>query len=173
MKNGTGSLIYSEACAASVVIPTKGRHESMLRTLDGVLCCLPVDANYEVIVIEETDAPQRIQKERVKYCPIPERGFGFGYVRNLSLEKAKGSIVIFVDDDICPSEDWFNNLLQPFQDETIGAVGGAVLPDLNGLNNIAKCISLLGFPAGGLSRYLATADNSLSCSQLVCIHYFI
>lgn len=145
----------------SIVIPTKGRHVSMLKAVNSLLLHVPEDVNFEIIIIEETDRPQTITKGRVKYVSIPERGLGFGYVRNLALKKAKGSIIIFIDDDVIISEKWFEKLIEPFQDEKTGAVGGAILPDMSDINVVGKCISFLGFPAGGLKRYLET--NGQSC----------
>lgn len=145
----------------SIVIITKGRHETLLRMLHFLLAYIPHNREIEIIVIEETNIPNPPKIERVKYVSIPERGLGFGYVRNLALKKAKGSIIIFIDDDVIISEKWFEKLIEPFQDEKTGAVGGSILPDMSDINVVGKCISFLGFPAGGLKRYLET--NGQSC----------
>jgi len=155
----------SETYRGSIVIPTKGRHESMLRTLDAVRCCLPSDMNLEIIVIEETDTPQPIREERVKYCPIPERGLGFGYVRNLGLRKAKGSIIIFVDDDVIPTQNWFENLFEPFAEESVvGVQGGVTVPESS--NAIGWAESILGFPGGGISRVLQAKGENQTTREI-------
>jgi GT2 family glycosyltransferase/peptidoglycan/xylan/chitin deacetylase (PgdA/CDA1 family) len=138
----------------SIIIPTKDRHDSMLITLKAVLSSVPNDTKVEIVVIEETNNPQPVEDKGVKYYSIPERGFGFGFGRNFGLRRASGKIVVFLDDDVKPAENWLENLLAPFQDSKIGAVGGAILPDLTEINTVGKCISFLGFPAGGLTRYI-------------------
>jgi GT2 family glycosyltransferase len=159
------SSTQSEICIASIVIPTKDRHESMLRTLDAVRCCLPSDLNLEIIVIEETDTPQPIREEQVKYCPIPERGLGFGYVRNLGLRKAKGSIIIFVDDDVIPSQNWFENLFEPLSDgSVVGVQGGVTVPETS--NAIGWAESILGFPGGGIARVLQAKGENRTTKEI-------
>jgi GT2 family glycosyltransferase/peptidoglycan/xylan/chitin deacetylase (PgdA/CDA1 family) len=126
----------------------------MLRTLDALLSRLSGDAKLEIIIIEETNNPQPVKEKGVKYYSIPERELGFGFARNFGLKKANGRIVVLLDDDVKPAENWLESLLGPFEDEEVGAVGGAILPDLAEINTIGKCISFLGFPAGGLKRYI-------------------
>jgi GT2 family glycosyltransferase len=159
------SSTQGETYIASIVIPTKGRRESMLRTLDAVLFCLPSDIDLEIIVIEETGTPQPIREERVKYCPIPERGLGFGYVRNLGLRKAKGSIVIFIDDDVMPSQNWFDNLFEPFsEDSVVGVQGGVTVPATS--NAIGWAESILGFPGGGIARVLQAKGENRTTKEI-------
>ena len=138
----------------SIVIPTKNRRESMLNTVDSVLSLISEDGNIEIIVIEETDDPKHVTSKKVKYIAIPERSLGFGHIRDFALKNASGSIIVFIDDDIIPSEHWIETLIEPFADKSVGAVGGPIFPDLSDINTVGKCISFLGFPAGGLKRYL-------------------
>jgi GT2 family glycosyltransferase len=155
----------TETYNASIVIPTKGRHESLLRTLDAVRGCLPPDMNHELIVIEETDTPQPIQVERLNYCPIPERGLGFGYVRNLGFKRAKAPIIIFVDDDVIPSKDWFKNLFEPFSEESVvGVQGGVTVPET--ANAIGWAESILGFPGGGIRRVLESKGKTVETREI-------
>lgn len=162
MKTTDFKMVYD----VSIVIPSKDRHESMVRTLNHLLSHLPNGDNIEIIVIEETDNPQLVIEKRVKYHSIPERGLGLGFARNMGLKKASGSIVIFIDDDVLPAEDWFEKLLEPFRDKEVGAVGGAVFPDSTDINTIGKCISFLGFPAGGIKRYFQTNSKNYETSLL-------
>ena len=84
----------------SIVIPTKNRNESMLKTVSSIIDSLPEDRNIEIIVIKETDSPKPDIGGKVKYVSVPERGLGFGYIRNFALKMVKDSIIIFIDDDV-------------------------------------------------------------------------
>ncbi|KKR81029.1 MAG: family 2 glycosyltransferase SpsQ [Candidatus Daviesbacteria bacterium GW2011_GWA1_41_61] len=49
---------------------------------------------------------------------------GVSVARNLGAKKARGEILAFLDSDCVPGEDWLKNLLAPFSDIKVGAVGG-------------------------------------------------
>jgi GT2 family glycosyltransferase len=138
----------------SIVVCTKDRHKLLVKTVNHVQSIVPEDRYLEIVVIEETNNPQPLEGKKLRYYTISERARGLGFARNTGLKKASGSFVVFIDDDIQPAEDWFDNLLEPLRDENVGAVGGAVLPDPLHINTIGKCASFLGFPAGGLARFL-------------------
>jgi GT2 family glycosyltransferase/peptidoglycan/xylan/chitin deacetylase (PgdA/CDA1 family) len=150
----------------SIIVPTRNRHESMLRTVGTLLSQISYDAKVEIVIIEETNNPKPVNYRRVKYHAIPERGLGFGFARNLGMRNASGSIIVFIDDDIIPAENWFINLITPFEDNNVGAVGGTILPDLTEITDIGKVISFLGFPAGGLKRYLLAKNKHIETNLI-------
>ena len=137
----------------SIIVCSKGRHDSLIRTLQALGRYSRDEKLLEVIIVEETDDPQPLTGEKVRYFPIPQRGLGIAFARNFGLQKATGSIVVFIDDDIVPAPSWLGALIEPFDDPEVGATGGAVLPDLADINTVGRCVSFLGFPAGGLKRY--------------------
>jgi glycosyltransferase involved in cell wall biosynthesis len=51
-----------------------------------------------------------------------------GSARNTAAEIAVGEILAFLDDDAVADEDWLEVLTDPYQDESIGAVGGCPIP---------------------------------------------
>jgi len=55
-----------------------------------------------------------------------------GAARNTALEIADGDIVAFLDDDARAEPDWLDQLLAPYEDERVVAVGGAPLPEFEG-----------------------------------------
>ena len=126
----------------------------MLRTLQALDSYFRDEKLLELIIVEETDNPQPLTGEKVRYFPIPERGYGFAYARNIGLRASNGRLIVFIDDDVIPADNWLSKLIEPLDDSSVGAVGGPILPDRRELNEIGKAISLLGFPAGGLPRYL-------------------
>jgi GT2 family glycosyltransferase len=51
-----------------------------------------------------------------------------GAARNTAVEIAVGEILTFLDDDAWADKDWLSILSHPYQDESIGAVGGRPMP---------------------------------------------
>jgi glucosyl-dolichyl phosphate glucuronosyltransferase len=51
-----------------------------------------------------------------------------GSARNTGVELAAGDIVAFLDDDAAAAPDWLEQLIAPYDDARVGAVGGAPLP---------------------------------------------
>jgi glucosyl-dolichyl phosphate glucuronosyltransferase len=51
-----------------------------------------------------------------------------GAARNTAAEFASGEVLAFLDDDAAAAADWLELLIAPYDDERVGAVGGAPLP---------------------------------------------
>jgi glucosyl-dolichyl phosphate glucuronosyltransferase len=51
-----------------------------------------------------------------------------GAARNTAAEAASGDVLAFLDDDAAAADRWLERLIAPYQDERVGAVGGAPLP---------------------------------------------
>jgi len=51
-----------------------------------------------------------------------------GSARNTGVELAAGEVVAFLDDDAAAVADWLYRLIAPYDDQQVGAVGGAPLP---------------------------------------------
>jgi len=83
----------------------------------------------EVIIVDSssTDGTFDLAKRfPVKYLPIPERSRV--KARNVGCRHAAGDIIAYIDDDTVVQEDWSTHLLESYEDESIGGVGGRVLP---------------------------------------------
>lgn len=46
--------------------------------------------------------------------------------RNIGIGRARGDILVFIDDDAAPEPDWLSELIKPFERKNIAAVGGFV-----------------------------------------------
>ncbi len=98
----------AETPKVSVVVPTRDRHASLVRTLEALL--RQEDApNFEVIVVDDGSEPPveaarlpRLLQLRV----LRGRGQGPGSARNLGLAAARGEVVLFTDDDTIPTPQW-------------------------------------------------------------------
>lgn len=57
-----------------------------------------------------------------------KRRFGAGQARNTAAEQAEGEILAFLDDDAVAEPTWIEELLKPYSDLSVLAVGGAPYP---------------------------------------------
>jgi GT2 family glycosyltransferase len=124
----------------------------MLEALVARIMDFTVWFEIEIIVVEETDSPRPIAG--VVYTSHPVRNRGIGYARNLALKHAKGSILVFVDDDCRIPRGWLETLVKPLIENmtVVGVQGGVTVPST--ANAIGWAETLLGFPGGGLKRII-------------------
>lgn len=135
---------------ASILICSRDRRADLERIVQDSKAMDTIHP-FDIVVVEETDAPRPIAG--VRYIAHGVKNLGFAHARNLSLAQATGDIVVFVDDDCQIKEGWLDNLLRPFADATVvGAQGGVVVPE--GTNAVGWAESLLGFPGGGVRRVI-------------------
>jgi len=132
----------------SILVCSKDRREHLERLVSQLLT-LQSSRSLEIVVVEETDKPARL--DDVIYIPHPVANKGIPFARNLALDHARGDVIIFVDDDCLIGDDWLDQLLHPLEDErVVGVQGGVTCP--SDVNAIGWCEVVLGFPGGGLLR---------------------
>ena len=116
----------SERPTISVLICTKNRRADVARALASLRADGVDREGVEIVVIEETAEPAPISG--VRYVTVPPEGRGFAHVRNLAVQTAKGSVLVFVDDDCEVERGWFDALLAPLlADPAVGGAAGAVM----------------------------------------------
>jgi len=95
---------------ATVVVPTYNRAQQLARVLESLV--RQRDApSFEVIVCDDgsTDDTASVaaafgRRLELRYCFQEDAGFRAGKARNNGIRRARGDVVIFVDDDcLCPS----------------------------------------------------------------------
>ncbi|WEL20074.1 glycosyltransferase family 2 protein [Candidatus Nanohalococcus occultus] len=113
----------------TVIIPTYNRSEP----LKGTLNSLQETENHpaEVIVVDdsEEDTTQQVcenHEYKINYIR-PAKSINLPHARNVALEAAETDIVAFVDDDVRFSDGWCDAILESFQKDDVGAVGGPAL----------------------------------------------
>lgn len=119
----------------SVVICTYNRAESFRTTLESLARMeVPTEVSWELIVVDNnsTDNTRVVVEEFAKTTSFPVRYVfepkqGLSHARNAGITSAGGDVVAFIDDDICASTDWLNNIWQEFEsDNELGVLGGRV-----------------------------------------------
>ena len=143
-----------ETPTVSVLICTRDRREDLARALASLRAAGVERDGVEIVVVEETAHPRPVPG--VRYVPLPPEGRGFAHVRNRAVDAAKGSLLVFVDDDCEVERGWLDALLAPMADPAVAGTAGAVL--VRDCNAIGYAENILGFPGGGL-RYLDAAGG--------------
>jgi glycosyltransferase involved in cell wall biosynthesis len=119
----------------SVIIPTFNRLSSLRRTLEG-LEAQTLRSGYEVIVSVDGSADGTLEFLREKVSLIPWLHFvwsseqkGAGAARNRGVERSRGPICLFIDDDILPSSTVLDAHLKAHRGKVPRVVMGMVLAD--------------------------------------------
>jgi glycosyltransferase involved in cell wall biosynthesis len=115
----------------SAVVCTHNRPDDLRRCLDAFAI---LDDPVEVIVVDSASTPPCRELIDGYSSAIPgltylrEDAPGLSRARNRGLQHATGEIVAFVDDDAVPHSDWARRIVEPFDDPSVGCVGGACRP---------------------------------------------
>lgn len=100
----------------SVVVPTRGRRESVVELVRALDEQIYPDDRIQIVVVLDGDvdgsaaalhaaAPRRAVDVVTLFPPDPARGFGAAAARNAGVEKATGDVLLFLDDDVRPVTD--------------------------------------------------------------------
>jgi O-antigen biosynthesis protein len=134
----------------SIVIPTRDRPDDLRECLRAILA-QETDRRVEIIVVDNhpesgLTPPVVAEFSGIRLVAEPRRGSA--YARNRGLLASRGSIIVWSDDDVVAPAGWLEGLLVPFDDPTIGAVTGNIIPFQ--LNSSAErlCESCCSLSAG-------------------------
>lgn len=113
----------------SVIICTRDRAEELARCLQSLqqLTAAPE----EVIVVDNAPSSNATQKitaqfRNVRYLLEPRPGLSIA--RNAGLREATGNLIAFTDDDVEVHPNWIKGLRFAFQDSSVMAVTGLIIP---------------------------------------------
>lgn len=82
-----------------------------------------------IVVIDHNERLYRRAEEHLGVRVVRNTSTqGLSGARNTGLAIATGTVVVFLDDDAYAEDDWLERLLEPYQDQTVLAVGGHVVP---------------------------------------------
>ena len=156
------SPFENEAPFVSVVVITKDRHDDLQKAVRSLLDLDYPQERYEVVVVEEGDAPTPLAG--VKYVFLPRRNLGLGYARNTGVRHAKGEFIAFTDDDCIVDRLWLKEMMAALRIPNVGGVAGSTFAQPGSL--IGYCEDILGFPGGGHRRYHDAMDRVVETNLL-------
>jgi len=119
----------------SVIIPTSSRSQYLSAALSSILKQELKGGSYEVLVVDNSVAGNLRQYARdvnsqgqgsVSYTSEPRNGLHFA--RHAGAKGAKGSILVYVDDDVICPQGWLDAIHKRFLADRLAAVvGGKVI----------------------------------------------
>jgi len=120
----------------SVIVATRNR-ERYLRDLLSSLCSQSFK-DFEVVIVDDSgDSSKKEELEnitrtysnklKIKLLHNP-RNLGVPTSLNRGASVADGEILVFTDDDCIADKDWLLNLVKWYSNQTVGGVGGRVIP---------------------------------------------
>ncbi len=108
---------------------TGDRWATLQRAIDVVL--KQARFNDELLVVVDHNEPllAKCRDAFAGFLVIPNRhNPGLSGARNTAVEKARGSIIVFLDDDAVPLDGWLDALRAPYAEGRIYGVGGLARP---------------------------------------------
>jgi len=131
----------------SVIIPTKNRTESLVRTVKSVVT-QDVQWEIEVIIVDQSPSPVSEKKVKnnsckkwehveIKIIHKPELS-GLTAARNEGLKWAKGKYIQFMDDDAVLEKKYFSGIIPVFNNSEVGAASGRIIEPRSRFHPLAK-----------------------------------
>lgn len=132
---GTAADGAPDRLDASVIVCTYNRADSLSQTL----ACLAQQqvrpgVRWEVLVVDNNskDHTRDVVAARQREWPGLRYGFeqqqGLSHARNHGIAAARGEILLFTDDDVCPEPDWVQKILDGMAAHGCLACGGYIAP---------------------------------------------
>ncbi len=114
--------------AISVVVCTRDRPVALDNCLQS-LRRLDYEA-YEVLVVDNASRDGDVAQVAARngFRCVREETAGLDWARNRGIDEARHDIIAFIDDDALASPGWLRGLARGFEDPTVMAVTGLVLP---------------------------------------------
>ena len=121
----------------SIIIPTYNRIDALRLALQSLINQDSPPEEFEILVVDNAcnDTSRAIVDEamennrglNIQYIAEPVPGLLSG--RHRGALEAKGSLLVFIDDDIEADPNWLNSIRDAFQDPAVHLVGGKCLPN--------------------------------------------
>lgn len=114
---------------ASVVIVTYNTDKKLLsQNLESLN--MQAENNFEIIIVDNSDkrdVKSIASKYSLKYIKL-NKNYGLSLARNIGIKYAKGYIVIFLDDDAIPADDFVEQHIKAYQTNDIIGLRGKAIP---------------------------------------------
>ena len=133
----------------SLIVCTRNRAARLPEFLARVASLEAPPGGWELIVVDNasTDSTPHLLDRFARDAPFPVRCVhaadpGLSRARNTGLAHARGDILAFTDDDCCPQPDFLRALVDAFNEDGPGFVGGRVV--LHDPGDARICVGIAG-----------------------------
>ena len=142
----------------SIVIAARNETSNLSACLASISKIDYPTSGYEVIVVDNnsTDNTAEIMAGFPNVVYLKEERPGPSSARNKGIAASSGDMLVFLDADTTVDKNWLKTLLAPFEDASVGAVGGEIRPMAEG-NIISEYLSvslLMRYHRYGGKRYV-------------------
>jgi glycosyltransferase involved in cell wall biosynthesis len=150
----------------SVIIITADRHDILKNCLDK-LFEFKVDRKADIIVVDASSDNFNYERiNQIKYIKIEPKNKGFSNQRNIGIKNASTPYIIFIDDDVEITKNWFDiftSEFEKYENSFFGAMG-PVFPRQSNL--ISFACGVLGHPGGGFRLHNFSKSKNIFLSQV-------
>jgi glycosyltransferase involved in cell wall biosynthesis len=167
----------------SLIICTRNRATQLAQTLKRVLA-VRSRLNWELVVVDNgsTDRTNEVVVEFAAACNRPvqviiNRGRGVSWAKNAGWQSARSAIIVCIDDDCYPEEDYLDSIFKCFSnDPKLGFVGGRILlhDPTDRRITIQESLEPVSFPPGSFIRpgFIQGANIAYRRAALIQVHGF-
>jgi glycosyltransferase involved in cell wall biosynthesis len=121
---GMANSVTVVVCAYSM-----DRWVTLRRAINATLNQISFDDELLVVVDHNDELLAQCQEHCGRFTVLPNRhSRGLSGARNTALDAARGSIIVFLDDDAIPLDSWLDALRAPYADDRVYGVGGMAKP---------------------------------------------
>lgn len=113
----------------SLIIPSVGRPESLVRALESVQK-FGTQLSEVIVVHRSDDEATRMVADQFASKPVVVKLPGLAQAMRAGAVAAIGDVVAFMDDDAALTDDWYKEISVPYADPVVGGVGGVDIIDI-------------------------------------------
>jgi glycosyltransferase involved in cell wall biosynthesis len=161
----------------SIVVPTYNRAGQLENLIESIQKQTFDKNNFEVIVVNDgsTDNTQQILDKNGSYLfiSLTLRNSGPATARNRGVEKARGEVIVFVDDDCTLPEYFLEMYFEIFSDKKVAAAGGSVENKVDGIieNAYNDLLKYLLQKYNNQEQVLFLMTNNFCCRKNIFMKY--
>ena len=131
----------------SVVIPTMDRPHMIERAVSSVLASEYCAFDLTVVDQSTTPATENILRPLAERDPrlryIHRTQPGLSAARNMGVDRSRGDLLAFTDDDCMVPKQWLQTIVQAFSDRTVDLLYGQVFaPDSAGIQGVTPALRI-------------------------------
>ncbi len=142
-----GSVSLHVYPSVSIIIPVRNRPEEIRSCLTSLQKLNYPSEKIEIIVVDDcsSDSTPEVVKEFPVILLALKKHRQASFCRNIAASRAGGEILAFLDSDCEADADWLLDLIPPFREKSIAAVGGMIdsFYNINPLDQYEKVQSSL------------------------------